>query len=425
MAQWHYEGLDRSGQEASGNVAAPDRSTAMRLILARGLTPLKLESDSPVDLVPSRRVDAAPTSTKPLVLAQWLPQRSTRPTMNRSDLASLIRELATAIEAGLPLMQALRTVRRQASGKSHPIILDALIEKIEAGQPLHEAMRAYGAPFDDMILGMARAADASGRMPEVLHQLADLLDRAVELKRELVGATIYPLIVAALILVSVVILVTFVLPQLMAPIAGQPNMVLPLPTRILLGLSSIVTTWWPLLIAACVAIPILCKRWLAQPDNRLRFDGALLRLPLLGSLLRDVAVARFTRTLGTLVSAGLPILQSLQITRDVLGNAVLARAVDEVQEKVTTGQALAEPLERCGFFPPLLIQIVNIGERSGRLESMLVHAATAFDRKVNASIKLFTKALPPVLLIIMAVIAGFVLAAILLPLLQLQSALGG
>jgi type II secretory pathway component PulF len=142
-------------------------------------------------------------------------------------------------------------------------------------------------------------------------------------------------------------------------------------------------------------------------------------------LLRDVAVARFTRTLGTLVSAGLPILQSLRITRDVLGNAVLTNAVDEVQEKVTTGQALAEPLERCGFFPPLLIQIVNIGERSGRLESMLLHAASAFDRQVNTSIKIFTKALPPVLLVFMAVIAGFVLAGILLPLLQMQEALGG
>ena len=138
-----------------------------------------------------------------------------------------------------------------------------------------------------------------------------------------------------------------------------------------------------------------------------------------------MAVARFTRTLGTLVSAGLPILQSLRITKDTLGNAVLMNAIEEVEEKVTTGQSLAEPLERCGFFPPLLIQIVNIGEKSGRLESMLLHAATAFDRQVNSSIKIFTKALPPILLVFMAIIAGFVLAGILMPLLQLQSALGG
>ena len=422
MPNWRYEGLDRSGTSASGSVAAPDRGSAMRLVLSRGLTPLRLESDEPATPEPVRGAARASASAG---LPDWLARAPARPSMGQADLANLVRELATAVEAGLPLMQALRTVRRQASGRAQPVILDALIEKVEAGLPLHEAMKAYGAPFDDMTIGMARAADASGRMPEVLHQLADLLDRAVELRRELVGATIYPMIVAALIMASVVLLVTVILPQLMAPIAGQPGMVLPLPTRILLAFAGFMGTFWPLVIGGIVGSYFLARRWLAVPENRYRRDRVLLRVPLLGPLLRDVAVARFTRTLGTLSSAGLPILQALRITRDTLGNAVLMRAVDEVQEKVTTGQALADPLERCGFFPPLLIQIVNIGERSGRLESMLLHAATAFDRQVNSSIKIFTKALPPVLLVFMAVIAGFVLAAILLPLLQMQSALGG
>lgn len=151
----------------------------------------------------------------------------------------------------------------------------------------------------------------------------------------------------------------------------------------------------------------------------------LLRIPLLGTLLRDVAVARFTRTLGTLVSAGIPILSALRVVRDTLGNAAMMSAIDQVQERVTTGTSLADPLERSGFFPPLLVQIVAIGEKSGRLESMLMHAASAFDRQVNSSLKVFTKALPPVLLCIMAVVAGFVLAGILLPLLQAQSLAGG
>jgi type II secretory pathway component PulF len=425
VASWRYEGLDRSGASASGSVAAPDRGTAMRLVLSRGLTPLRLESDEPEPTDFARM--AAQGARKPAAgaLPAWLSGASNRPSMSKADLANLIRELATAVEAGLPLMQALRTVRRQARDKAQPVILDALIEKVEAGLPLHEAMKAYGAPFDDMTIGMARAADASGRMPEVMHQLADLLDRAVDLRRELVGATIYPMIVLALIMASVVLLVTVILPQLMAPIAGQPGMVLPLPTRVLLAFAGFMSTWWLLVLLALGGGFVMARRWLAVPENKFRWDGLMLRMPLLGQLLRDVAVARFTRTLGTLCSAGLPILQALRITRDTLGNAVLTRAVDEVQEKVTTGQALADPLERSGFFPPLLIQIVNIGERSGRLESMLLHAATAFDRQVNSSIKIFTKALPPVLLVFMAIIAGFVLAAILLPLLQMQSALGG
>lgn len=431
MASWRYDGLDRGGVESSGVVVASDRASALRMVQSRGLTPLKVESDEAPNSAARAAVkkpaksQASLTGSTQITFPNWITLGPRRPTLSRSDMSNLVRELATAIEAGLPLMQALKIVRKQAPGKSQPVILDALIEKVEAGQPLYEAMKAYGAPFDDMIIGMARAADASGRMPEILHQLADLLDRAVELKRELIGATVYPMIVASLILASVTLLVTVILPQLMIPLAGQPGMVLPLPTRILLGFAWFMSNFWWLLVLMTFGAIIAARNWLQDAEHRRMKDYALLKTPLLGKLLRDVAVARFTRTLGTLVSAGLPILQSLRITKDTLGNAVLMKAIEEVEEKVTTGQSLAEPLERCGFFPPLLIQIVNIGEKSGRLESMLLHAATAFDRQVNSSIKIFTKSLPPILLVIMAIIAGFVLAGILMPLLELQSALGG
>ena len=431
MASWRYDGLDRGGVESSGVVVASDRASALRMVQSRGLTPLKVESDEAPNSAARTAVkkpaksQASLTGSTQITLPNWITLGPRRPTLSRSDMSNLVRELATAIEAGLPLMQALRIVRKQAPGNSMPVILDALIAKVEAGQPLYEAMKAYGAPFDDMIIGMARAADASGRMPEILHQLADLLDRSVELKRELIGATVYPMIVASLILASVTLLVTVILPQLMIPLAGQPGMVLPLPTRILLSFAWFMSNFWWLLVLMTFGAIIAARNWLQDAEHRRMKDYALLKTPLLGKLLRDVAVARFTRTLGTLVSAGLPILQSLRITKDTLGNAVLMKAIEEVEEKVTTGQSLAEPLERCGFFPPLLIQIVNIGEKSGRLESMLLHAATAFDRQVNSSIKIFTKSLPPILLVIMAIIAGFVLAGILMPLLQLQSALGG
>jgi general secretion pathway protein F len=167
-----------------------------------------------------------------------------------------------------------------------------------------------------------------------------------------------------------------------------------------------------------------CNNWIAKPANRLRFDTATLRIPLVGRLMRDIAVARFTRTLGTLVSAGIPILSALKIVRDTLGNQALMHAIDQVTDKVSTGQSLADPLERSGQFPPLLVQIVNIGERSGRLEQMLLHAAGSFDRQVNNSLKMFTRVLPAVLLVVMALVASFVLAAILLPIIELQKAAG-
>ncbi|MBL9149747.1 MAG: type II secretion system F family protein [Phycisphaerae bacterium] len=418
MPSFRYQAFDPSGAVTAGTLLAPDRATAVRQLQERGETPVSIELGAGEVAEEQERAVATAAKSKPMF------GRRARPSISRPDLATLVRELATAIEAGVPLLQALRTVRRQAAGDKLPVILDFLIERVEAGQPLHQAVKEYGPPFDDMVVGMTRAADATGRMSEVMHQLADLLERQVELRRELVGATVYPLVVAVLIGASIVVLITFVLPRIMAPIlaAGRE---LPWPTQVLLGFANTMEAWWPLVLGGIVGAIFLWRAWIAVPANRFRFDGLLLRTPIFGRLLRDVAVARFTRTLGTLVSAGIPILQALRIVRDTLGNTVLMNAIDGVQEKVTTGQSLADPLERCGHFPPLLIQIVNIGERSGRLETMLLHAAGAFDRQVNTSLKIFSKALPPVLIVVMAVIAAFVLLAILLPLLEMQSAVGG
>jgi general secretion pathway protein F len=404
MPTFRYQSLAADGAITNGSVVAPDRSAAMRLVVQKGETPLELEMSA---------ADAAAA----------VGRRVVRPVITRSELADLIRELATALEAGLPLMQALRTVRRQAASKNLQVILDFVIERVEAGVTLHQAAKEYGPPFDDMTTGMLRAADASGRNAEIMHQLADLLERSVELRREVVGAVVYPLMIAGLIGASVIILIVFVLPRVMKPIL-QAKLDLPLPTIILMDASDFILAWWLVILGAMVLAWISWRNWLAYPANRLRFDTFLLRVPVVGRLVRDIAVARFTRTLGTLVSAGIPILSALRIVRDTLGNAALTRAIDQVSDKVTTGQSLADPLERSGHFPPLLVQIVNIGERSGRLEQMLLHAAGSFDRQVNNSLKLFTRILPTVLLIVMALVASFVLSAILLPIIELQKAVG-
>lgn len=419
MPSFRYQGLSVGGQSVAGVIAAPDRATALRMLAGRGETPLSIDAVETDERVESR--------SQPGAVSRATSHAGTRrPTVARVELASFMRELATAVEAGLPLMSALRTVQRQVSGKGMPVIVGFLIERVEAGMPLHQAARDYGPPFDDMVVGMLRAADASGKMAEVLHQLADLLERQVELRNEVIGATIYPLIVAGLIGGSIVVLITFVLPRLMEPLIAQLGAragELPFPTRVLLGTADFIKHRWLVILVVAVALFFGWRAWIRVPANRLRLHTLLLRTPVVGRLIRDVAVARFTRTLGTLVSAGLPILSALKIVRDTLGNLALMNAVDQVQEKVTTGQSLAEPLERSGLFPPLLVQIVNIGERSGRLETMLLHAASAFDRRVNTSLKAFSKALPPILLIIMASIAAFVLSGIILPLVMLQKAI--
>ena len=427
MPTFTYQSLTHSGQSRSGALTALDRGDAIRQLLGRGETATAIElADGELKVAAPRpavkpQAKSASSGAAGFSLPGFARLSSARPSLGRADMANLVRELATAIEAGLPMMQALKTVRKQAAGKAMPVILDHLIERVEAGDPLHSAARDYGPPFDDMIIGMLRAADASGKMSEVLHQLADLLERSVELRREVLGATFYPMIIAVLIAASATVLITVLVPRLIGPLMGEAGFNVPWPTKVLMNLASFLQAYWLWALIAIVGAIVGWRMWVAVPANRLRVDLLKLKSPLLGKLLRDVAVARFTRTLGTLIAAGLPILDALRITRNTLANTALMQAIDQVQDQVTSGKSLADPLERSGLFPPLLVQVVNLGERSGRLESMLLHAATAFDRQVATSVKLFTKALPPLLLVIMATMGGFVLAAILLPLLELQS----
>ncbi len=413
MPTFEYEAISATGAPRKGVLEAASRAEASRVLLQRGETATAIVATAQPE---QRPVSAASTAVNR--------KRTGRPSMRKVEIAALVRELATALEAGLPLVTALRTIRRQAAGKGPEAVLDHLIDRVEAGESLHKAGLSYGPPFDDLILGMLRAADASGESSVVLHQLADLLERGIELRREVIGAVFYPLIVATLILSSAIILVTVLIPRLMEPLLAAGVKTLPLPTRILLGLSDFLASWWLVCIAIVVLSVMGWRFWIAAPENRLRWDAWKLRVPVLGRLLRDIAVARFTRTMGTLAAAGLPLLECLNITRDTLVNTAMMQAIDTVQAQVTEGKPLADPLEKSGLFPPLLVQVVNLGERSGRLETMLTHAATAFDRQVNVSIKLFTKAFPPLLIIIMAALGAFVLAAILLPLLELQNLAG-
>ncbi|MHC4810283.1 MAG: type II secretion system F family protein [Planctomycetota bacterium] len=432
MPTFTYETLKTDGSRQTGQLAADDRAQLVRMLLDRGETPTSVtELDGAATATAPRRGRAAAAAAGrssdeaavglAAIGARLQQAGSGRPTLSPAQLGQFIRELATALEAGLPLMQSLRTMRQQAAGKALPVILDHLLTRVEAGDPLYAAARDYGRPFDEMIIGMLRAADASGDMSVVLHQLADLLERNVQLRRDVTGALIYPAIVATLLLGSVVVLVTVLVPRLIAPMAAEGNFNMPWPTQVLLDTASFIQSWWWLAITVGLAAVMGWWAWVSIPANRLRFDRLKLRVPVLGRVLRDVAVVRFTRTLGTLVATGLPILDALRITRRTLGNAALSAAIEEVESQVTAGKSLAVPLEKSGLFPPLLVQVVNLGERAGRLDQMLSHATTAFDRQVDTSIKVFSKSLQPLLLMVMALVGAFVLMAILLPMLEMQS----
>lgn len=432
MPTFVYESVTRGGQSSSGTIDASDRAEAVRLLSRRG--------EVPTSITVSTSKRAGRTKTRPQAAVQrtgesgngratGMAQFAGTPTvkrgggMGRGELASFVREIATALEAGLPLMNALRAVANQAYTPRHRAILEHLMSRIEAGRSFAQAAGEWGSPFNHMIVGMIRAGEASGRLDEVMLQLADLLDNDTETRRSVLGALVYPAILIVLLVVGVTVIVTVIIPRVLMIFEGQFDK-LPLPTRIVHGIAMFMTNYWLILLGAIVLAVVVIRWALSNSVTRLEIDRFMLKLPVFGPLLRDVAVGRFTRTLGTLMGSGIPVIDSLSITRDTLGNRAMESVIDVVVEQVRAGKSIAEPMEKSGYFPPLLIQIIGLGERSGRLDAMLTQAANSLDRKTRSSIKIFTNVLPPLIVVVMALIVGFVLAAVLLSLIEMQSAIG-
>jgi len=405
-------------------IEAPDRASAVRELVRRGETPATLEEvgaqvgsrgagSSGASAVDARAAGGlgAPAAQA----SRWTMRRA----MSRTEMAAFIRELATALQAGLPLVPSLRTLARTGRSPAQRAMLAALIHDVEHGQSLADAMAAWGRPFGDLTINLTRAGDVSGRLPEVLAQTADLLDRDVKLRGSIKSATIYPAILATLVTGAIIVVVTVIVPNLLKDFAGGAA-ALPWQTRVVQGVAAFFGDYWWIIVPAVVLGIWGINRFYATPRGRLWCDERLLRVPLLGRLLRDVAVARFTRTLGTLTTAGLPVLTALRVTKGTLGNSAMERTIDGVIEEVAAGRTISELLDRSGQFPPMLVQIVNLGERSGRLDQLLTQAAGAFEDRTETSVKLLTTALPPLLVVLLAGVVGFVVLAIMLALLNFQ-----
>ena len=389
-------------------IEANDRAMAVREVLRRGQSP-----NSVTELAAGEQAGARKSAMSVFRGAA----------MGRAETASFIRELATAIEAGLPLVQALRTLGKQGRSTRQQEMLNFLIEQVEHGKTLSDAMSAWGPPFGDLTINMTRAGEVSGQMGEVLGQAADLLDKDLKLRRSLIGAITYPAALLVLVSGAIIIVVTVIVPKLPKQFASLGSR-LPWPTRVLQGTADFFASYWWLVLLVLAGIFIFVSRTYASREGRLKIDRGLLKVPVLGTMLRDVAVARFTRTLGTLTSSGIPVIMALKVTKGTLGNRAMENVIETVIEKVSTGQTLAEPMEKSGYFPPMLVQIVNLGERSGRLDHMLKNAAKAFEERTEISVKVFTTILPPILVVFMAGIIGFVVLAIMLAFLEFQDSIG-
>jgi type II secretory pathway component PulF len=408
MPHYRYNALDAAGSEVNGTVAADSRQGAIAALAGRAIYVVDLH-------------DAASQETRAAGL------RLAWPVRRRISLRSktvMLRQLATALKAGLPLLSTLHVVEAQADTAAMRDLAGDLAADVQGGQSLSAAMEAHGREFSHLEASMIRVGETAGMLDQVMGYLSDFAEKDLDVRDRIRSAATYPLFVLALAFVSVILVMTVILPRVLSTVAETVG-VMPAPTLVVMAISHFLVGYWWAVLAALVGGVAAFRWWLSRPSGRFVFDRFLLRLPAVGTALRRVAVARFARTLGTLSRSGIGILESLRVLRDTLGNEFLARELDKVAASITQGRSIAEPLRQTGQFPPLLIQVIAMGERTGRLDEMLLQTAEAYERETAAAIQRVMTVVPAVFIVLLALVVGFVLAAILLPIINMETAVGG
>jgi type II secretory pathway component PulF len=407
-----YKAVNKTGGHITGTIEAADRKGAVAGLLDK--------DQFVIELTEGKSVPAAEAGDRIVPeMAGFVKFGSRRVT--GKDILAMIAQLSAALRAGLPLLNALEIISEQQHKIAMKEMLDGLVESVSSGQSLSEAMAKYEKIFSPLYLSMIRVGETGGILEQTTTQLTTILSRDEKIKTSMKNASAYPIFVLSLGIVSVIVIITWILPNILATISGG-ELVLPWPTRVLLALSSFLKAYGWLVAVLVVAGWIYFTKW-TKTKGRLKWDSFKLKIPILGSVLRTIAVGRFARTLGALTKGGVSILESLAIVRDTLGNELLGRGIDDVAENVKAGTSLAEPLARSGYFPPLLVQIISIGEQTGELDELLLNAADTFDGEADAAIAKFIAIFPAVLILLLALVVGFIIAATLLPIVIME--LGG
>ncbi|HEX8641735.1 MAG TPA: type II secretion system inner membrane protein GspF [Allosphingosinicella sp.] len=406
MPDFAYVGLDTAGRERRGSVRADTTDQARAQLASRKLYVV--------------RIEAAAEGSAPPLLSRGLIQRRK---MGAKQLTLFTRQLATLIQV-TPLEEALRTLSRQAERDEVRRVLTSVHEGVVEGRRLADAMGREPKSFPPLYRAMVAAGESSGTLPKILERLADLLERQAQVRGKVLSTLAYPVILAIVAAFVVFALMIFVVPKVVEQFqdVGQE---LPFLTRAVIGLSNFLSNWWWALLIALALGAFLGGRALKEDGLRMKFDGMLLRLPLIGRLIRDLHAARLARTLSTMVASRLPLLEGLRLTTQTVHNRVLRKASADIAETVRTGGSLSGALRKAGVFPPLLVYLAASGEASGRLDLMLERAADYLEREFDAFTTTALALLEPAIIIVMGVVVALIVLSILLPILQLDTLAGG
>lgn len=406
MSEFAYLVLDRAGRERRGSLRAESPDEAREKLSARGLFVVKMES--------------AGGEAAPALLSRQL---FVRKKLNARQLTVFTRQLSTLVQVS-PLEEALRTIARQTEKDQVRDVLMSVHGSVLEGRRLSEAMAREPASFPPLYRGMVAAGEGSGTLPAILERLAGLLERQGQVRSKVLSAIAYPAVLAIVAAFVVFALMVFVVPRVVEQFEdiGQQ---LPFLTRAVIGTSHLLAAWWWAILIGLVALGFLAGRALRDEGVRLRFDRGLLRVPVLGRLIRDLHAARMARTLSTMVASRLPLLEGLKLTTETVHNRALRAATAQIAEAVRTGGSLSGALKRAGTFPPLLVYLAASGEASGRLDLMLERAADYLEREFDSFTTTALALLEPAIIVLMGALVAVIVLSILLPILQLDTLAGG
>jgi type IV pilus assembly protein PilC len=335
----------------------------------------------------------------------------TRKKVPRKDLMHFSRQLAVFIRAGIPILDALEAIHEEMANKFFRFVVEDIMEQLRAGMTFAEAAELHATAFPNYYLGILKSAEMTGRLDTVLVQLSEYIERDLDARRKVTSALAYPGVILGLSVVVVIVLVSYVLPKFESFFATL-NAKLPLPTRILLNTSHWLTTYWPFLVGTFLVLLIAGLAAMRTESGRAGRDSALMKLPVLGDLLRHVVLERFCRILSAMMQAGVPLTDAMRVTTDAVSNAVYKRGLTQAREAMLRGEGLAGPLVATGLFPPSAKQMFRVGESTGTLDEQLETAAIYFERELDYKIKRFTTLFEPAVLVVVGCIVGFVAIAV-------------
>ena len=405
MAKFSYTAVDARGKQATGVVEANDQNEAIAQIRQLGFYPQRLDE--------TREAETA-TETKTKVKKKG---GSVKPRI----LSIFTRQLATLIEAGLPLMRSLHTLAKQERNPVMRSTMSSLATSVESGSTFSEALAQHPGIFNKLYVNMVKAGELGGVLEIVLARLAEFQEKSQKIKGKVIAAMVYPLVVLVIAMLILSFLLVFIVPKFQAIFkdALGPDHPLPGITLFVIAISNVFVSQWYLIIGGVVLLVIGYKVFSSSTAGSIILDRLLLRMPIFGDLANKTAISRFSRTLGTLISSGVPILQALNITRETAGNHVVASAIGKIHDSVKEGESVVGPMEASSVFPPMVTSMVQVGEETGQLPDMLVKVADVYEGEIDNVVTSLTSILEPIMIVMLAVIVGTIVIALFLPMISL------